>query len=223
MPKEAFKTINDTLGFEGVKRNAAKVSAQNRRRYYWLGKRNPDGTYSRFDTPEPEDRGILLKDILEDIPFDAVDAKGKPFWKPLPEKFVAVVDERIEKFGTDRKAFAVTATYANACVQDHLRSNRTVILGQFQLPHGTNPGGLKDPDKAQALTTSQYVYNNQIVGQFRRTNLRVHSDQEKSPTLTANMGKQPSLADRIYSEEAKAPAVTTCFITNVTGLAHRNR
>lgn len=28
-------------------------------------------------------------------------------------------------------------------------------------------------------------------------------------------GKQPSLADRIYSEEAKAPAVTTCFITNV--------
>ena len=97
MQKEAFATISEALGFEGVKRNAAVVSAQNRRRYYWLGKRNPDGTYSRFDTPEPEDRGILLRDILEDIQFDAVDAKGKPIWKPLPDKFVEAVDARIEK------------------------------------------------------------------------------------------------------------------------------
>lgn len=28
-------------------------------------------------------------------------------------------------------------------------------------------------------------------------------------------GKQPSLADRIYHDEAKATAVTTSFITNV--------
>lgn len=95
MSKEMFQVISRALGFEGVKRNAAVVSAQNRRRYYWLGKRNPDGTYSRFDTPEPEDRGILLKDILEDIPFDAVDAKGKPIWKPLDTKYIEVVSKRI--------------------------------------------------------------------------------------------------------------------------------
>ena len=28
-------------------------------------------------------------------------------------------------------------------------------------------------------------------------------------------GKQPSLADRIYHDEAKGTAVTTCFVTNV--------
>ena len=56
MPQDAFETINEALGFEGVKRNAAVVSAQSRKRLYWFGKRNPDGTYSRFDTPEPEDR-----------------------------------------------------------------------------------------------------------------------------------------------------------------------
>lgn len=27
-----------------------------------------------------------------------------------------------------------------------------------------------------------------VLGQFRRTTLRIHADQENSPTLTANMG-----------------------------------
>ena len=45
--------------------NSALVSAQNRQRLYWVGKRNPDGTYSNVDVEQPEDRGILLRDILE--------------------------------------------------------------------------------------------------------------------------------------------------------------
>lgn len=81
-----------------MKRNAAVVSAQSRKRYYWFGKRNADGTYSRFDTREPEDRGIVLRDILEEIPFDATNAKGEPLWKPVPEKYLAVIAEKIAKF-----------------------------------------------------------------------------------------------------------------------------
>lgn len=53
------------FGFEPVCINSAKVSAQNRQRLYWCGKRNPDGTYSRVDVEQPEDREILLQDILE--------------------------------------------------------------------------------------------------------------------------------------------------------------
>lgn len=41
------------------------MSAQNRQRLYWAGKRNPDGTYRQVPVELPEDRGILLRDILE--------------------------------------------------------------------------------------------------------------------------------------------------------------
>lgn len=57
--------ITQELGVEPVLINSALVSAQNRQRLYWVGKRNPDGTYSTLPVAQPEDRGILLRDILE--------------------------------------------------------------------------------------------------------------------------------------------------------------
>ena len=45
--------------------NSALVSAQNRQRLYWVGKREPDGTYSQVRVEQPADRGIILRDILE--------------------------------------------------------------------------------------------------------------------------------------------------------------
>ena len=50
---------------EPVLINSALVSAQNRQRLYWAGKRNQDGTYSQVAVEQPVDRGILLRDILE--------------------------------------------------------------------------------------------------------------------------------------------------------------
>ena len=40
--------------------NSALVSAQNRQRYYW----------TNFEVTQPEDKGILLKDITEDLPLN---------------------------------------------------------------------------------------------------------------------------------------------------------
>lgn len=57
--------ITKRLGVEPICINSALVSAQNRQRLYWVGKRNPDGTYSRVDVEQLEDRGIVLRDILE--------------------------------------------------------------------------------------------------------------------------------------------------------------
>ena len=57
--------ITAELGVEPVLINSALVSAQNRQRLYWAGKRNPDGTYRQVPVELPEDRGILLRDILE--------------------------------------------------------------------------------------------------------------------------------------------------------------
>ena len=57
--------ITAELGVEPVLINSALVSAQNRQRLYWVGKRNPDGTYSQVAVEQPVDRGIFLRDILE--------------------------------------------------------------------------------------------------------------------------------------------------------------
>lgn len=57
--------ITAELGVEPVLINSALLSAQTRQRLYWVGRRNPDGTYSQVPVEQPEDRGILLRDILE--------------------------------------------------------------------------------------------------------------------------------------------------------------
>ena len=57
--------ITAELGVEPVLINSALVSAQNSQRLYWAGKRNHDGTYRQVPVELPEDRGILLRDILE--------------------------------------------------------------------------------------------------------------------------------------------------------------
>ena len=65
MSKQIRASIDDAFGFEAVLINSALVSAQNRQRLYWVGKRNADGTYSRVNVEQPADRGILLKDVLD--------------------------------------------------------------------------------------------------------------------------------------------------------------
>lgn len=58
-------SISKTFGFEPICINSALVSAQNRQRLYWVGRRNDDGTYSKVKIEQPEDRGILLRDVLD--------------------------------------------------------------------------------------------------------------------------------------------------------------
>lgn len=67
MAKEVQNEISKIVGFEPICINSALVSAQNRQRLYWVGKRNADGTYSKVDVKQPEDRGILLKDVLDGV------------------------------------------------------------------------------------------------------------------------------------------------------------
>ena len=66
--KEWDAVISDTLGIHGVHINSALVSAQNRKRIYWSNIRvREEGLfgYKYTDIPQPADRGILLRDILE--------------------------------------------------------------------------------------------------------------------------------------------------------------
>lgn len=68
MGKKWEKVLSEAIGLQGVHINSALVSAQIRKRIYWTNIRTAQTTGGDWitDIPQPEDRGILLRDILED-------------------------------------------------------------------------------------------------------------------------------------------------------------
>jgi DNA-methyltransferase (dcm) len=77
MPKEAKETISEELGVEPIMINSALVTAQNRKRLYWT---NIPGV------TQPDDRGILLKDIIENGETDRLKSYciDSNYWKGFP-------------------------------------------------------------------------------------------------------------------------------------------
>ena len=59
MKKEFLDLISNAIGVDPIFINSALVSAQNRQRYYWCN----------WCVEQPEDKGIVLADILESEPF----------------------------------------------------------------------------------------------------------------------------------------------------------
>lgn len=131
------QSITETFGFEPICINSALLSAQNRQRLYWVGKRNTDGTYSKVEIEQPADKGILLKDILE---------TG-------------------EDLTSNDKSYCMTASYNGACGWNTIeRSQRTMVAEPviFNVPHGFNKGGIKY-DKSPTLTAQgDWQHNNFI-------------------------------------------------------------
>ena len=67
MKKEWLNIISEHLfGIQPVEIDSALVSAQRRRRLYRVWKRNEDWSYSQVVVSQPEDKWVLLKDVLED-------------------------------------------------------------------------------------------------------------------------------------------------------------
>lgn len=74
MKKEYLNIISDNLGVKPTFINSALVSAQNRQRYYWCN----------WKVEQPEDKGILLKDIVHekcDVDRDKSYCLDANYWK----------------------------------------------------------------------------------------------------------------------------------------------
>ena len=97
MKKEHMQVITDMLGVEPICINSALVSAQNRVRYYWTNIPN---------ITQPNDKGILLKDIVhESVDISASPEKGQramPFEElnqyTVPfDKTLQILDKEVER------------------------------------------------------------------------------------------------------------------------------
>lgn len=64
MKKDIEAEINKLVGVKPVVINSALLSAQNRKRNYWVGGYKDGGVY-QIDIQQPNNKGILLKDIIE--------------------------------------------------------------------------------------------------------------------------------------------------------------
>lgn len=142
MPKEARQIISETLGVEPVMINASLVSAQNRKRLFWVGKLDEFGTYQQVEILQPEDRGILLKDILE----ESVDQK---YFYKKENKINTNQGNRV--YGVTNKAVTLKA----------LGGGGGAKTGLYTIPVALrNRGEGKKPeyngtDKANSMTTVQ--------------------------------------------------------------------
>ena len=133
MPKEAYEEISRLMGCYPIEINSALVSAQTRKRYYWTNIGPQELNLFGFPTckiPQPENKGILLKDVLE---------TGQPY----PDK-----------------ADCLTARYQGAMFDhDYIRNQRTMIAEPVAVAL-RNRGQGKQPEfngtqKANALTSVQ--------------------------------------------------------------------
>lgn len=104
MSKQIRASIDEAFGFEAVLINSALVSAQNRKRLYWVGRRNEDGTYSKVNVEQPADRGILLKDVL-----DSAVARD---------------------LTSNDKAYTLTASYDGACAWNTIERHQRNMVAE---------------------------------------------------------------------------------------------
>jgi DNA (cytosine-5)-methyltransferase 3A len=133
------KVLSKAVGVNGIHINSALVSAQSRKRIYWINfGMKPMGLFGDMQSivEQPKDRGILLKDILE----DEVDEKYF-----LSEKAISYLqrakDERVENVKYNdgsEKTSTLTANYKRGV---HNGGETYVVHNTMRRSSKTGKGG----------------------------------------------------------------------------------
>lgn len=194
-------SITETFGFEPILINSALVSAQNRQRLYWCGIRQADGTYKKADIQQPDDRGILLKDILET---NAVTWLEKAYAYTTRCQG-AIIENTLKKHQHTMVAEPINAMKYELKSVENKDAGVVGVLdmaGQEQIKrvYGTN-------GKCATLTTCQGGHREPKVFERIAEPICVNSKSGRAGVE----GLQPSLQDRVYDTAGKMPAVTTSF------------
>lgn len=211
MSKQIRTSIDEAFGFEAVLINSALVSAQNRQRLYWVGRRNADGTYSKVDVVQPEDRGILLKDVLD----NAVA------WRDKAHAVIASAGRT-----TEREHFVKN--------QGNMAAEPVSVININPSGHGMNGTVITTERKSRCLTTNKgegqkiiesvgIKHLGSLYGQHSRWGL--FDKEGKAPTLTASAGMGggylPMVSEPVripeHGNENKSRPVTACYAYKGSG------
>lgn len=169
MKKEWECVLNNVIGFESIKIDSALVSAQTRKRLYWVGKKNKDNNYNKTEVPQPLDRGLIIKDILD-------------YRNDNNEEVPYGVEKRYKEFADK-----------NNYIPQHFND-----YNNKEINTKTN-------------TISTHLYGCGSGSIFTILPICLNSKSGRNGIK----GLQPSLQDRIYSENGKHTACTTCYMPNI--------
>lgn len=184
MKKEWQNIISENLFWiQPVEIDSALVSAQRRKRLYRVGKRNEDWSYSQVVVSQPEEKGLLLKDILQ----DKVEEKYM-----LSEQLVngflnksSIFRDRFKITSPDEKGACLTTNNQGSYITDSfilcninpswngqngniyssegksptLTTNKGEWPKILQLPRGANKWGIFE-QKTPTLSSNSWSYNN---------------------------------------------------------------
>ena len=207
MKKEWLQVINEYMGVEGIKINSALVSAQNRQRWYWT---NISGI------EQPEQRGIVLSDILQNDAEEPVYSNiygGFGEKKPrehygksvtiransgggsIPNVKIKDFDKNLDKMTTkEGKAYALTASYNGAVAWNSIEKKQRSMV-----PVVKAMTEVRTPEANQI----RYEHKRKTGKDWSPRHMRhlVERPDEKMNTLTGALTKQHIL--QITKEENK--------------------
>lgn len=209
MKKEYLRVISEHLGVFPVRINSNLVSAQNRDRWYWTNiKTKHEGLFSEVysDIPQPTDRKIYLKDILQ--PENEVDKSF--YFNPQTITTLLNWGERNKnnsngfkpeiKEGFEKSTALTTGNYKGSST--FLKVDKELKIKKHQeksstLTAGANSGGnhsdeAKTDGKTNCLST---VQKDNLV-------LQLNTSKESG-------GVQPYQQNRVYHSSAKMVALNS--------------
>jgi DNA (cytosine-5)-methyltransferase 3A len=207
MKKEWLQVINEYMGVEGIKINSALVSAQNRQRWYW----------TNIPTiKQPEQRGIVLSDILENDAEEpmysniyggfgekkprehyekSVTIRANSGGGSIPNVKIKDFDKNLDKMTTkEGKAYALTASYNGAVAWNSIEKKQRSMV-----PVVKAMTEVRTPEANQI----RYEHKRKTGKDWSPRHMRhlVERPDEKMNTLTGSLTKQHIL--QITKEENK--------------------
>lgn len=197
MSKQIRASIDEAFGFEAICINSALVSAQNRQRLYWVGKRNEDGTYGKVPVEQPEDLGILLKDVLDNAVAWREKSHGgnlSSFTKQSGQRFMAAEPVNVTE---DGKSQTIKAQYYKNSVANFCRYSST-----YGASGVAEPVANKTLDRAMPEIVEKYGYLPEMFNAYNRAEIT-----DKAPTLsTGSMVTSSCAVNRLEKIEGYAIA-----------------
>ena len=172
MKKEYLAVISEQLGVEPVLINSALVSAQNRQRYYW----------ANWDFGQPEDKGLLLSDIIES------ESDNFVF---MSEKFVNRQNGRkclVDDFNRKASSFSSMEYVKNGMQGDYVL---------YMTPRGNNQGGIRAANgKSPSVTSNSWQHNFHLTNDLKSYRKLTPVEVERLQTVPDNYTNHVSNTQR---------------------------
>ncbi|PTL34568.1 DNA (cytosine-5-)-methyltransferase [Prevotella sp. oral taxon 376] len=179
MGKKWESVLSHAIGLYGVHINSALVSAQNRKRIYWTNIRTrKEGLFGEIytDIPQPEDRGLLLKDILE----QEVDEKYY-----LSDKAVSALIAHRERNKENGNGFGAVFHEPQEKMGALNVGGKGMydLVSIYQRPRGFNAGA-EYTDKSPTLSTRSWEQNNLLCISSNQKHATI-SENKSTPLVAA--------------------------------------